>query len=77
MVMYDNEFKTKENKILTKDKIETQHIYLLSTLNFAPLFHHQVSYWQLSYLIKLTGNENYHLMQIFLPTYLTLRQNQL
>ena len=26
MVMYDNEFETKENKILTKDKIEPQHI---------------------------------------------------
>ena len=27
MVMYDNEFKTKENKIRTKDKIEPQHIH--------------------------------------------------
>ena len=26
MLMYDNEFKTKENKIKTKDKIEPQHI---------------------------------------------------
>ena len=26
MVMYDNEFETKENKIQTKDKIEPQHI---------------------------------------------------
>ena len=26
MVMYDNEFETKENKIETKDKIEPQHI---------------------------------------------------
>ena len=26
MVMYDNEFKTKGSKILTKDKIEPQHI---------------------------------------------------
>ena len=25
-VMHDNEFKTKENKIQTKDKIEPQHI---------------------------------------------------
>ena len=25
--MHDNEFKTKENKIQTKDKIEPQHIY--------------------------------------------------
>ena len=25
MVMYDNEFETKENKISTKDKIEPQH----------------------------------------------------
>ena len=28
MVIYDNEFKTTENKILTKDKIEPQLIYL-------------------------------------------------
>ena len=27
MVMYDNEFETKEKKIYTKDKIEPQHIY--------------------------------------------------
>ena len=27
MVMYDNEFETKENKIQTKDKIEPQHQY--------------------------------------------------
>ena len=27
MVMYNNEFKTKENKIWTKDKIEPQHIH--------------------------------------------------
>ena len=27
MVMYDNEFKTQENKIQTKDKIEPQHIH--------------------------------------------------
>ena len=27
MVMYDNEIETKENKILTKDKIKTQHIH--------------------------------------------------
>ena len=26
IVMYDNEFETKENKIWTKDKIEQQHI---------------------------------------------------
>ena len=26
MVMYDNEFKTKENKFQSKDKIELQHI---------------------------------------------------
>ena len=29
MVMYDNEFKTKGNNILTKDKIEPQHIYII------------------------------------------------
>ena len=27
MVMYDNEFETKENKILTNDKTEPQHIH--------------------------------------------------
>ena len=27
IVMYDNEFETKENKIWTKDKIKPQHIY--------------------------------------------------
>ena len=27
MVMYDNEIETKENKILTEDKIKTQHIH--------------------------------------------------
>ena len=27
MVMYDNEFKTKENKIWTKDEIEPQHTH--------------------------------------------------
>ena len=27
MVMYDNEFKTKENKIQTKEKIEPQHTH--------------------------------------------------
>ena len=27
MVMYGNEFETKENKIQTKDKIEPQHIH--------------------------------------------------
>ena len=26
--MYDNEFKTKENKIWTKDKIKPKHIYV-------------------------------------------------
>ena len=28
MVMYDNEFETKENKIQAKDKIEPQHIQI-------------------------------------------------
>ena len=27
MVLYDNDFETKENKIETKDKFEPQHIY--------------------------------------------------
>ena len=31
MVMYDNDFKTKENKIQTKDKIELQH-YICSMI---------------------------------------------
>ena len=29
MVMYDNKFETKENKISTKDKIEPQHVHSL------------------------------------------------
>ena len=33
MVMYDNEFKTKESKIQTKDRIEPQHICHLSCVN--------------------------------------------
>ena len=37
MVMYDNEFETKENKIYSKDKIEPQHkqvkILLVKILN--------------------------------------------
>ena len=32
MVMYDNEFKTNENKIQTKEKIEPQHIFPLVML---------------------------------------------
>ena len=32
-VMYDNEFKTKESKIQTKDRIEPQHIHHLSCMN--------------------------------------------
>ena len=30
MVMYINEFETKENKIKTKDKIEPQHTHYIS-----------------------------------------------
>ena len=30
MIMYDNEFLTKENKICTKDKIAPQHIYIVN-----------------------------------------------
>ena len=30
MVMYDNEFETKENKTWTKDKIEPQHMYVFT-----------------------------------------------
>ena len=30
MVMYDNEFETKENKVETKDKIEPQHMYVFT-----------------------------------------------
>ena len=29
MLMYDNEYKTKENKKWTKDKIELQHVHCL------------------------------------------------
>ena len=39
MVLYDNEFETKENKISTKDKIEPQHVYITLRWiegNFAP-----------------------------------------
>ena len=31
--MYDNDFKTKENKILTKEKIELQHIHVKRLLS--------------------------------------------
>ena len=34
MVMYDNEFKTKENKIWTRDKIEPQQIHWYSAAAF-------------------------------------------
>jgi len=33
MVMYDNELKSKENKIWTKDKIEPQHIHIYNMFN--------------------------------------------
>ena len=33
MVMYDNDFETKENKIQTNDKIEPQHIYKCKIYN--------------------------------------------
>ena len=36
IVMYDNEFETKENKIWTKDKIDPQHIHHLSEVNCLP-----------------------------------------
>ena len=29
VVLYDNEFETKENKIWTKDKIEPQHLQMI------------------------------------------------
>ena len=32
MVMHDNEFKTNENKIQTKEKIEPQHVFPLVML---------------------------------------------
>ena len=35
MVMYDNEFKTKENKIWTKDKIDPQHTRIQGFKNHA------------------------------------------
>ena len=31
MLIYDNEYGTKENKNWTKDKIELQHIYMYSS----------------------------------------------
>ena len=34
IVMYDNEFETKENKIWTKDKIELQHIMYISFVHY-------------------------------------------
>ena len=37
MVMYDNEFETKEYKIQTKDKIEPQHIYVYINIRFLAL----------------------------------------
>ena len=37
MVMYDNEFETKEYKIRTKDKIEPQHIYVYINIRFLAL----------------------------------------
>ena len=33
MVIYDNEFETKKNKIWTKDKIEPQHIHVYKKEN--------------------------------------------
>jgi len=30
MLIYDNEYETKENKNWTKDKIELQHIYIIN-----------------------------------------------
>ena len=40
MVMFDNEFETKENEVLTKNKIEPQHIGVCywSKLNFGLYF---------------------------------------
>ena len=34
MVMYDNKFKTKENKFWTKDKIEPQQVHKVNQLYF-------------------------------------------
>ena len=36
MVMYDNEFQTKEDKSWTKDKIEPQHIHWLAIHHGCP-----------------------------------------
>ena len=42
MLTYDNEFKTKGNKISTKDKIEPQHIFrvviIIVTWNMHPAY---------------------------------------
>lgn len=37
MLMYDNEFKTKENEFLTKDKIEPQYKKLVTIVNISVL----------------------------------------
>ena len=38
MIIYDNEFETKENKIWTRDKIEPQHIQCACHSNNEKLF---------------------------------------
>ena len=39
MVMYDNEFKTKGNKIQTKDKIEPRQLHYITIIIYYKIFH--------------------------------------
>ena len=38
MVMYDDEYKTKENKNWTKDKIEPQHMHIVLFVKWKSFF---------------------------------------
>ena len=48
MLMYDNELKTKINKIETKDKIEAQHMYTLQHSYYDNYDNSSVFSWRLS-----------------------------
>ena len=57
MVMYDNEFKTKGDKIWTKDKIEPQHLPPENPCNiaFTPSVLKRVQRWRaLQHLTQVT-----------------------
>ena len=47
MVMNDNEFGTKENKIQTKDKTEPQHIHVEDKIFRSGILHRSISLYQL------------------------------